>query len=119
MSTSSPLGACFAWKPDLLWLNAISDAMVAAAFFATAFLLGYFEWRRRRDMVVMFRVAFLGFAIFIGICGVTRLLAILTLWVPAYGIEATVKGFLALISAAVTAGLLLLLPRMLVLPTRI
>jgi signal transduction histidine kinase len=119
MSTFSPLGACLEWKPLLIWLSAISDAMVASAFFATAFLLGYFEWRRRRDMAPMFRAAFLGFATFITICGLTRLLAILTLWVPAYGIEIGVKGLLAPISAAVAAGLLLLLPRMLVLPTRI
>ncbi len=38
---------------------------------------------------------------------------------PAYGIEALTKGFLALISLAVTAALLLMLPRILVLPTRI
>ena len=43
--------------------------------------------------------------------GVTRLLSILTLWVPAYGIEGLTKGLLALVSVGITAGLLLLLPR--------
>jgi signal transduction histidine kinase len=47
------------------------------------------------------------------------LLSILTLWVPAYDIEGLTKGFLALISVAITAALLLLLPRILVLPTRV
>ncbi|MBR1142963.1 ATP-binding protein [Bradyrhizobium sp. AUGA SZCCT0431] len=115
MSTLTPHGACLLWKPELIWLNAVSDAMLAGAFFATAFVLGFFVWRRRD---VMFRSVFWTFAIFAAVCGVTRLLSILTLWVPAYGIEAFTKGVLALISAVITAALLLLLPRILVLPTR-
>ncbi|MBR1233589.1 ATP-binding protein [Bradyrhizobium sp. AUGA SZCCT0182] len=115
MSTLTPHGACLLWKPELIWLNAVSDAMLAGAFFATAFVLGFFVWRRRD---VMFRGVFWTFAIFAAFCGVTRLLSILTLWVPAYGIEAVTKGVLALISVAITAALLLMLPRILVLPTR-
>jgi len=117
MSTLIPHGACLLWKPELIWLNAISDAMVAGAFFTTAFVLGSFVWRRRRD--VMFRGVFWSLAIFAAVCGVTRLLSILTLWVPAYDIEGLAKGFLALISVALTAAMLLMLPRILVLPTRI
>jgi len=117
MSTLTPHGACLLWKPELIWLNAVSDAMVAGAFFATAFVLGFFVWRRRRD--VMFRGVFWIFAVFAAISGLTRLLSILTLWVPAYDIEGLTKGFLALISVAITAALLLLLPRILVLPTRV
>jgi signal transduction histidine kinase/CheY-like chemotaxis protein len=115
MSTLTPHGACLLWKPELIWLNAVSDAMLAGAFFATAFVLGFFVWRRRD---VMFRGVFWTFAIFATVCGLTRLLSILTLWVPAYDIEGLTKGFLALISVVITAALLLLLPRILVLPTR-
>ena len=115
MSTLTPHGACLLWKPELIWLNVVSDAMLAGAFFATAFVLGFFVWRRRD---VMFRSVFWTFAIFAAFCGVTRLLSVLTLWVPAYGIEAVTKGVLALISAVITAALLLMLPRILVLPTR-
>ena len=117
MSTLTAHGACLLWKPELIWLNAISDAMVAGAFFVTAFVLASFVWRRRRD--VMFRSVFWAFAIFVAVCGVTRLLSVLTLWVPAYDIEGVAKGFLALISIVITVALLLLLPRILVLPTRI
>src|SRR5712672_2008890 len=117
MSMLIPHGACLLWKPELIWLNAISDAMVACAFFTTAFVLGSYVWRRRRD--VMFRGVFWSLAIFAAVCGVTRLLSILTLWVPAYGIEGVAKGVLALISVALTAAMLLMLPRLMVLPTRI
>ena len=40
MSTLIPHGACLLWRPELIWLNAISDAMIAIAFFTTAFVLG-------------------------------------------------------------------------------
>jgi signal transduction histidine kinase/CheY-like chemotaxis protein len=115
MSTLTPHGACLLWKPELIWLNAVSDAMLAGAFFAAAFVVGLFVWRRPD---LMFRGVFGIFAIFVTVCGITRLLAILTLWVPAYGIEGLTKGFLAVISVGITAALLLSLPRILVLPSR-
>jgi signal transduction histidine kinase len=119
MSTLIPHGACLLWKPELIWLNAISDALIAGALFTTAFVLAFFAWRRRSDLMLMFRSVFWAIAIFVAVCGVTRLLSILTLWVPAYGIEGLAKGMLALISIGITAGMLLLLPRILVMSTRV
>src|ERR1700674_5081423 len=119
MSTLMPHGACLLWKPELIWLNAISDALTAGALFAVAFGLAFFAWRRHRDMLLVFRRMFWIFAIFVAVCGVTRLLSILTLWVPAYGIEGLAKGLLALISIGITAGVLRMLPRILGISTRI
>jgi signal transduction histidine kinase len=119
MSTLLPHGACLSWQPGLIWLNAISDALVACAFFTTAFALALFAWRRYRDMLFVFRSMFWAFAIFFALCGATRLLSILTLWQPAYGIEGLVKGLAAPISIAITAGLLLKLPQFLQLSTRV
>src|SRR6516164_11019640 len=79
MSTLTPHGACLMWRPDLIWLNVVSDAAVAAAFFATALLLGYFVWRRHQHMLLMFRAVFWAYASFIAICGLVRLEEILTL----------------------------------------
>jgi len=117
MSKLTEHGASLLWKPELIWLNVVSDALIAVAFFTTAYVLAYFAWRRYREL--MFRGVFLIFAMFVAVCGVTRLLSIYTMWVPAYEIEAMVKALLALISIPITAILLLLLPRILVLPTRI
>jgi len=119
MSTLVPHGACLLWKPELIWLNAISDALITSAFFTTAFVLAFFAWRRGRDMMFAFRGGFWVLAIFFTVCGVTRLQSILTLWVPAYGIEGLTKGLLALISVGITGGLLLLLPRIMVMSTRV
>ena len=71
MSTLTPHGACLLWKPELIWLNAVSDAVLAVAFFATAFVVGLFLWRRRD---LMSRGVFGIFAIFVAVCGVTRVL---------------------------------------------
>ncbi|MBV9560407.1 MAG: hybrid sensor histidine kinase/response regulator, partial [Bradyrhizobium sp.] len=117
MSTLMPHGACLSWQPGLLWLNAVSDAALACTFFIAALVCTRFVLWRRRE--VMFSGFFWAFAVFIAVCGATRLMSILTLWVPAYGTEAAVKGLLAPISIAIGAALLLMLPRLLVLPTRI
>src|SRR5882672_9475914 len=109
MSTLTPHGACLLWKPELIWLNAISDALVGGAFLATALFLALLVWRRRD---LQFAAAFLAFGIYIMACGVTRLLSVLTLWVPAYGIEGMIKGVVAFMSVGIAAALLLLvLPR--------
>src|ERR1044071_6901153 len=100
MSTLSPHGACLLWKPELIWLNVVSDALLATAFFVTAFVLGFFVWRRRSD--VLLRSVFWIFAIFAVLCAATRLLSIVTLWVPVYHLESLVKGSLALVSLGVT-----------------
>ncbi|WP_141342819.1 ATP-binding protein [Bradyrhizobium sp. USDA 3458] len=117
MSTLIPHGACLLWQPELIWPNVVSDAFVAGAFFTTAFVLAFFVWRRRRQ--VMFGGVLLAFAIFAALCGLARLLSILTMWAPAYEIEAVTKVLLAPVSLAITLALLLMLPRILVLPTRI
>jgi signal transduction histidine kinase len=117
MSTLIPHGVCLEWSTGLIWLNAVSDALVGTAFFTMAYVLGYYVWKRRRE--VMFRSVFWSLAIFAAACGLTRIEEIVTLWVPAYGIEAVTKALLAPIAIAVTAAMLLMRPRLLVLPTRI
>jgi signal transduction histidine kinase len=116
MSTFIPHGACMLWEPELIWLHAISDTLIAGGFFAVALFLALLV-SRRRDL--QFTTAFLGFGIFIMACGVTRLMSVVTLWVPAYAIEGVIKSVVALMSVGVAAALLLkVLPRLLVLPGR-
>jgi signal transduction histidine kinase len=116
MSMLTPHGACLEWQPVLVWINAVSDALIGAGFFATALFLGLLVWRRRD---LQFAAAFLGFGAYVMVCGLTRLLSILTLWVPAYGIEAAAKSVQAVMSVGIAAALLLIvLPRLLVLPGR-
>ena len=42
-----PHGMCYSWDPAVLWLNVISDSLIAAAYYAIPFLVFYFVTKRR------------------------------------------------------------------------
>ena len=113
-STLSPHGICLLWEPELIWLHVASDAVIAAAYFSIPVALSLFV-SKRRD--VDFGWIFWAFAIFIMACGFTHVLSIVTLWVPAYGIEGIIKALTAVASIITAAILWPLLPKMLALPS--
>src|ERR1700761_1152145 len=91
----TPHGFCLLWEPGLIWLHAVSDGGIGIAYFTIPLALAVFV-QRRRDLV--FRPVFLLFAAFIVLCGTGHWLALLTLWVPAYGLEGLVKAATACVS---------------------
>jgi signal transduction histidine kinase/CheY-like chemotaxis protein len=107
-------GFCLLWQPGLIWTYAISDAGVALAYFSIPAMLAVIA-RRRSDLV--FRPLLGMFAAFILLCGTTHWLDLLTLWVPAYGLEAVVKAATAIVSIATAIALWRLLPQALTLPS--
>jgi signal transduction histidine kinase len=60
---------------------------------------------------------FLLFAAFIVLCGTGHLLDVLTLWLPAYGLEGLVKAATASVSVLTAVMLWILLPRLMLLPS--
>jgi PAS domain S-box-containing protein len=110
----TPHGFCLLWEPGLIWTYAVSDAGIALAYFTIPTALAVFA-RRRGDLV--FRPMLWLFASFILLCGATHLLDVVTLWVPAYGIEALVKAATAIASIVTAIALWRLLPRALALPS--
>jgi PAS domain S-box-containing protein len=110
----TPHGFCLLWEPGLIWTYAVSDAGIAVAYFTIPLALAAFA-RRRRDLV--FRPIFWLFAAFILLCGSTHLLDVVTLWVPAYGLQAIAKAATAAISIATATALWLILPKALALPS--
>jgi PAS domain S-box-containing protein len=113
-SMFSPHGICLLWEPELIWLHVASDALIAMAYFSIPFALAIFV-SKRRDL--KFGWVYWSFGVFILACGLTHILSIYTLWVPAYGIEGLVKAATAAASVA-TAGLLWpLLPKLLAIPS--
>jgi signal transduction histidine kinase len=113
-STLSPHGICLLWRPDLIWLNVGSDAIIALSYFSIPFALAIFV-SKRPD--VEFGWVFWAFAIFITACGMTHVMSIWTLWVPDYGIEGFVKLVTALASIMTAIMLWPLLPKVLALPS--
>ncbi|WP_305097832.1 sensor histidine kinase [Croceibacterium aestuarii] len=110
----APHGYCLFWDPALVWTHVVSDVVIALAYFSIPFLL----WRLlriRRDIEFGWLVAL--FAIFILACGMTHVMGIVTLWVPAYGWEALVKAITAGASLATAALLVPLLPKLVAIPS--
>jgi len=109
-----PHGYCLLWDPTLLWTHVVSDALIGLSYFSIPIVLATFL-KRRRD--VQFSWAVWMFAAFITACGTTHFLSILVLWVPAYGIEALVKLFTAIVSVMTAVALWFLLPKAIALPS--
>lgn len=107
-------GFCLLWDPALIWTYAISDAGIALAYFSIPVALIVIA-RQRRDLV--FRPLLWLFATFILLCGTTHWLDLLTLWIPAYGLEAIVKAATAATSILTAIALWRLLPLALTLPS--
>src|SRR5581483_224721 len=83
-STLSPHGICLLWRPELIWLHVVSDAIIALSYFSIPIALSIFV-SKRPD--VEFGWVFWAFAIFIMACGMTHVFSIWTLWFPDYAIE--------------------------------
>jgi PAS domain S-box-containing protein len=109
-----PHGHCYLWRPGLIWLHLLSDAVTALAYTSIPFTLIYFV-RRRRDLP--FHWMFLCFGVFIIACGSTHVLEIWTLWTPTYWLAGLVKAITATASLPTAILLIKLVPKALALPS--
>src|SRR4030065_582573 len=92
-----PHGHCYLWQPGVLWLHVLSDTLIAAAYFSLPVALIYFV-SKRRDLV--FKPLFVMFGVFILACGMTHVMGVWTIWVPAYWLDGGIKAVTALVSVA-------------------
>ena len=109
-----PHGMCFMWQPEVLWLHAITDTVIAVSYYLIPLGLIYFV-RRRRDLP--FNWMFVMFGIFILGCGTTHVMAVWTLWYPNYWIDGFIKAGTALASVVTAVLLWWLMPQLLALPS--
>lgn len=110
----APHGVCLLWRPELLWLHVVSDAITGLAYWSIPVVLIVIALRRR-DLIYPWAVEL--FALFILACGATHFLSIWTLWNPDYGLQGAVKAATAAVSLATAIALWPLLPRVLALPS--
>ena len=110
----TPHGFCLLWQPGLIWLHAVSDGLIAIAYFTIPVALAILV-RRRGDLA--FGWVYLLFAAFILSCGVTHVMSIVTLWRPLYALEGLVKAVTAVASLAATFVIWRLIPLVLALPS--
>src|SRR5712671_1783783 len=82
-------GYCYLWKPEIVWLHAISDGLIALSYFFIPVMLVSLV-RRRKDLP--FHWVFLMFGVFIVSCGATHLMEIWTLWNGTYRLAGVIKA---------------------------
>jgi len=109
-----PHGFCYQWKPALIWLHSVSDALIALAYFSIPIALIHLV-RKRRD--IPFSWMFVCFGVFIAACGATHLMDVWTLWIPSYWFSGGVKVITALASIPTAVSLVRLVPQALSLPS--
>jgi signal transduction histidine kinase len=96
-----PHGHCFMWKPGLLWLHVTTDGLIGTAYVVISMTL----WQLVRRIRIPFSPMILAFGMFIGVCGLTHYMEVLTLWVPDYWLSGAVKFVTAAASVATAAYL--------------
>lgn len=109
-----PHGHCYLWKPELLWLNVISDGLIALAYMTIPCTLLYFV-RKRRD--IPFDWMLVAFGIFILACGSTHIMEIWVIWNPDYWLIGFIKAITAAASIVTAILLVKLLPAALQIPS--
>ena len=109
-----PHGYCYLWNPGLVWLNVISDSLIALSYFSIPFALLWFV-RKRRDLP--FGFVFVLFGTFIVACGGTHVLEVWNLWHSQYWLAGVLKAFTAIASVSTAIVVARLLPRALDVPS--
>ena len=109
-----PHGHCYLWKPELVGLHIVSDALTALAYYSIPLTLTYFV-AKRQD--IPFNWIFLLFGAFIVSCGTTHIMEIWTLWHPNYWLSGLIKAFTAVVSLYTANELVSLLPQALAIPS--
>jgi PAS domain S-box-containing protein len=99
--------------PAVIALHAVSDTLIALAYFVIPCALLVVA-RRRRELA--FRWVYVLFGIFILACGATHVLSVVTLWNPVYRLEGLVKAVTSLASLATAIMFVRLVPRALAIP---
>ena len=103
-----PHGTCLLWDKPLLALHVLSDAAIALAYFTIAGTLAYFI--RKRSDLSFSRIVWM-FGAFIAACALTHIYDIVTIFVPAFWTQGSIKLFTAAISVATAVTLIPFIPK--------
>lgn len=109
-----PHGHCYLWKPEILWLNVISDVLITFAYFSIPIAIYYFV-KQRADL--QFKGIFILFSLFILFCGITHAISIFVIWHGIYGIHGLAKLATAIVSCITAYKVYQSIPVALKLPT--
>ena len=103
-----PHGHCYLWRPEMVWLQVVSNLLIGLAYVSistTLFLLA------RRMRPLPFHRAYLAFGLFIVSCGATHFMDVLTVWRGMYWLDGAIRAFTAAASVATAIWLFPLFPQ--------
>ena len=109
-----PHGFCYQWDKGLVWLNVLSDGLIAISYFAIPIILFWFI-RKRRDLP--FSWMFGLFGLFIVACGATHVLEVWNLWHAQYWVAGIVKAITAAASVPTAIVFAKIVPEALEMPS--
>lgn len=109
-----PHGFCYQWDKGLVWLNVLSDGLIAISYFAIPVILFWFI-RKRRDLP--FSWMFGLFGLFIVACGATHVLEVWNLWHAQYWVAGIVKAITAAASVPTAIVFAKIVPEALEMPS--
>ncbi|MGK7936042.1 MAG: ATP-binding protein [Xenococcaceae cyanobacterium] len=109
-----PHGMCYLWKPGLVALHLISNAVIAISYFSIPVTLIYIV-RQRSD--IPFNGLFFLFAAFIVFCGSGHAFDIWTLWHPNYWLSGYMRFLTAVVSVATAIALARKTPQIIAIPS--
>ncbi|MDJ0734341.1 MAG: PAS domain S-box protein [Nostocaceae cyanobacterium] len=110
-----PHGMCYLWRPGLVGIHLVSNAIIATSYFSIPLTLVHIV-RKRQD--VPYNWIFFLFAAFIVCCGIGHGFDIWTLWHPNYWLSGYIRAITALVSATTAIALVYLIPKILALPSK-
>lgn len=91
-----PHGHCYLWKPEILWLHVISDAIIFIAYMLIPMLLSYIVYKSKYK--IAFNHILILFCLFIVTCGTTHFMEIINVWKSEYFISGIIKAITAFCS---------------------
>lgn len=109
-----PHAHCYLSIPGIVWGHAISDALIALAYFSIPFGLIYLV-KKRDDL--QFNGVFFSFAAFILFCGIGHLVDLWNIWNGAYRLSAAIRIVTAIASVATAIAFWRLMPRLIAIPS--
>ncbi len=113
-SAFMPHGHCYYWEPFILWTHAISDSIIALAYFVIPLTLVKIV-KRRKDFQYVWVVTL--FAVFILGCGATHVMDVINIWTPFYWTDSVIRMITALASVGTALMLIFITPKLILIPS--
>ena len=109
-----PHGHCYFWEPAIMWSHAISDTIIALAYFIIP--LSLVQIVRKRDDFT-YRWMLVLFAAFIIGCGLTHVMDVINIWEPFYRIDSAIRILTAIASIGTALMLIYITPKLILFPS--